>query len=65
MTHSAALERAALSTRRQFLQLGALGLGGLALAELMGDSASASGGVNPLAPKQRRRVSRPCSTERT
>lgn len=42
-----------LTTRRHFLRNGSLGLGGLALASLLGDSATATPAVrNPLAPKE-------------
>jgi hypothetical protein len=45
-------ERAALQTRRHFLQSSSLCLGGLALADLLRDGASAAQEINPLTPRQ-------------
>jgi hypothetical protein len=55
MTNDPTLQRAQFLTRRQFLRnSGALGIGSLALATLMGESAAASPAVviNPLSPRQ-------------
>src|SRR5437016_7086146 len=57
MTNDPSLQRAQFLTRRQFLRnSGALGIGSLALATLMGESASASpaAAINPLTPRRRR-----------
>jgi hypothetical protein len=53
MTHSFLHERLALRTRRHFLRDSALGLGGLALADLLANSASgADPAAAPLDPRQ-------------
>jgi hypothetical protein len=55
MTNDPALQRAQFLTRRQFLRnSGALGIGSLALATLMSESAAASPAavINPLSPRQ-------------
>ena len=51
-------------TRRQFLGNGGVGLGGIALASLLGNRANANIGIDPTQPQQPRNTHAPAKAKR-